>query len=82
MSPRPPPPTIRLPPEEEFALEEEVQATARSYTGIITEALRLRRAVLEALGIEAAGTEPGEIAEAVRKAIVVGQVRLKSAKKK
>lgn len=82
MSSLPPPPRLRLPREEELALEEEVQATARSRIGIITEALRLRRAVLVALGVEAVGTDPGEIAEAVRKAIEVGQVRLKSVKKR
>jgi translation initiation factor 1 (eIF-1/SUI1) len=82
MPPRPRLPSIHLPAEEELALEEEVQATARSHARIIIEALRLRRTVLEALGIEAAGTDPGEIAEAVRQAIAVGQIRLKLAKKK
>jgi len=64
---------IQLPRAEEQLLAEELAGSGRSDASIILEALRLRRAVLEALGIQSAGTQPGEIAELAAKAIKRGQ---------
>jgi uncharacterized membrane protein len=64
--------SIQLPEDEERELQEEMKATARSATSIVVEALRLRRVVLEALGIEAAGTDPAEVARAAKRALEAG----------
>jgi hypothetical protein len=46
------------------------------------EALRLRRVVLEALGIEAAGTNPAEVAKAAKRALDAGVRAIGTTKKK
>ena len=79
--PTEPPRSVRLPREEEQALAEEASASNRSATGIITEALRLRRSVLEALGVQAAGTEPSALATLVQKLIRMGMKAQQQAKK-
>jgi hypothetical protein len=73
--------SILLPKAEERELQEEMRATTRSAASIVTEALRLRRMVLEALGIESAGTNPVEVASAAKRALKAG-VRALSANKK
>lgn len=65
--------TILLPKDEAQLLSEEVAGSNRSESAIITEALRLRRVVLDALGIQEAGTEPGEIARIATKVIKRGR---------
>ena len=74
--------SIQLPEAEERELQEELKATKRSASSIITEALRLRRMVLEALGIEAAGTNPAEVASAAKHALEVGVRAIRAANKK
>lgn len=64
--------SIQLPEDEERELQEEIKATGRSATSIVVESLRLRRVVLEALGIEAAGTNPTEVARAAKRALEAG----------
>ena len=73
---------IQLPEAEERELQEEVKATQRSASSIVTEALRLRRTVLEALGIEAAGTNPAEVADAAKRALEAGVRAMRAANKK
>jgi hypothetical protein len=75
------PHSISLPPDEERELLEEIKATGRSANAIVLESLRLRRVVLEALGVETAGTEPGAVAQTAKKAIAAGQRLLKKPKK-
>lgn len=72
--------TIQLPADEEHELAEEVKATGRTINAIVLESLRLRRAVLEAMGVETAGTEPGVVAQTAKKAIEAGQRFLKKSK--
>ncbi len=74
--------SIHLPEAEERELQEEVKATNRSASSIVTEALRLRRIVLEALGIEAAGTNPAEVARATKRALEAGVRAMRAADKK
>jgi uncharacterized membrane protein len=74
--------TIHLSEEEERELQEEMKATRRSATSIVMEALRLRRVVLEALGIEAAGTNPAEVASAAKRALEAGVRVIGTTKKK
>jgi hypothetical protein len=76
-----PPHSIQLPDDEEHELLEEIKATGRSANAIVLESLRLRRAVLEALGVEMAGTEPGVVAQTAKKAIAAGQRHLKNPKR-
>lgn len=70
VQPKEPPRSIRLPRETEDKLREELSATGRSASSIITEALAIRRAALEVLGMEAGGVEsevlPDLVAECVR----------------
>jgi hypothetical protein len=73
--------SIQLPIEEERELLEEIKVTGRSANAIVLESLRLRRAVLEALGVETAGTEPGAVAQTAKRAIEAGQRLLKKSKK-
>lgn len=73
---------IHLPEAEERELQEEMKATNRSASSIVTEALRLRRMVLEVLGIEAAGTNPAEVAGAAKRALEAGVRALRAANKK
>jgi uncharacterized membrane protein len=73
---------IQLPEAEERELQEELKATKRSASSIVTEALRLRRTVLEALGIEAAGTNPAEVADAAKRALEAGVRAMRAANKK
>lgn len=70
--PKHPPRSIRLPKPEDDKLAEEVAATGRSFNGIITEALQIRRAALEALGLEAGGVGPEELAEFVAQCVRAG----------
>lgn len=70
--PKAPPRSIRLPREEERSLQEELNASGRAPSNIITEALRIRRAVLEALGIEAVGTDAGLIFSLVKDTLLAG----------
>jgi len=74
--------SIQLPEDEERELQEEMKATVRSATSIAVEALRLRRVVLEALGIEAAGTNPAEVAKAAKRALDAGVRAIGTTKKK
>ncbi|HVG61566.1 MAG TPA: hypothetical protein VNA24_23605 [Hyalangium sp.] len=74
--------SIQLPEDEERELQEEMKATVRSATSIAVEALRLRRVVLEALGIEAAGTNPTEVAKAAKRALDAGVRAIGTTKKK
>jgi hypothetical protein len=74
--------SIQLPEAEERELQEEMKASTRSASSIVTEALRLRRMILEALGIEAAGTEPAEVASAAKRALEVGVRAISAAKKR
>jgi uncharacterized membrane protein len=74
--------SIQLPEAEERELQEELRATTRSASSIVTEALRLRRMVLEALGIEAAGTDPAEVASAAKRALKAGVRALRAAQKR
>lgn len=74
--------SIQLPEDEERELQEEMKATVRSATSIVVEALRLRRVVLEALGIEAAGTNPAEVAKAAKRALDAGVRAIGTTKKK
>ena len=73
--------SIQLPEDEERELQEELKTTNRSANSIITEALRLRRMVLEALGIEAAGTNPAEVASAAKRALEAGVRAMRATKK-
>jgi DNA-binding NarL/FixJ family response regulator len=73
---------IQLPEAEERELQEELKATQRSASSIVMEALRLRRMVLEALGIEAAGTNPTEVANAAKRALEAGVRAIRAANKK
>jgi len=73
--------SIQLPEDEERELIEEIKATGRSAKAIVIESLRLRRVVLEALGVETAGTEPGAVAQTAKRAIEAGQRFLKKPKK-
>jgi uncharacterized membrane protein len=83
MNPPPEPArSIQLPEDEERELQEEMKATARSATSIVVEALRLRRVILEALGIEAAGTDPAEVASAAKRALEAGVRAIGTTKKK
>jgi len=79
--PENPPHNIQLPDDEERELLEEIKATGRSANAIVLESLRLRRVVLEALGVETAGTEPGVVAQTAKKAIEAGQRHLKKSRK-
>jgi hypothetical protein len=75
--PENPPHNFQLPDDEERELQEEIKATGRSVNAIVLESLRLRRVVLEAMGVETAGTEPGVVAQTAKKAIEAGQRFLK-----
>lgn len=83
MNPPPEPArSIQLPEDEDRELQEEMKATARSATSIVVEALRLRRMILEALGIEAAGTDPAKVARAAKRALEAGVRAVGTTKKK
>jgi hypothetical protein len=73
---------IQLPEAEERELQEEMKATTRSASSIVTEALRLRRMVLEAVGVEAAGTDPAEVASAAKRALEAGVRAIRAAQKR
>ncbi|WP_224248305.1 hypothetical protein [Hyalangium gracile] len=64
--------SIRLPREVELELQEEMTATDRSANSIVAEALRLRRAILEAMGVGGAGTEPSALADSATRLIKLG----------
>lgn len=72
-TPRPSPQTIRLPRGEEELLAQEMKSTGRSRTGIIVEALQIRRAALEVLGSERA--RPQTVAEVVAEQLKAGLKR-------
>jgi hypothetical protein len=74
--------SIQLPEAEDQELQEEMKASNRSPSSIVTEALRLRRMVLEALGIEAAGTDPAVVASAAKRALEAGVRAISAANKK
>lgn len=74
--------SIQLSEAENRELQEEVKATNRSASSIVTEALRLRRMVLEALGIEAAGTDPAEVCSTAKRALEDGVRASRAANKR
>jgi hypothetical protein len=61
-----------LPEDVGLLLCEELSVTGRPALNVVAEALRIRRAVLEGLGIDAAGTDPGKLLRLVTEAIELG----------
>ena len=61
-----------LPEDVGLLLGEELSATGRPALNVVTEALRIRQAVLEGLGVDAAGTDPGTLLKLVTEAIELG----------
>lgn len=57
--------TVHLPKTEVVELQEEISATGRSLDAIITEALRIRRGALEAIGIEIETTMATELSRLI-----------------
>lgn len=64
--------SIQLPKEEERELATEIASTGRTPASIITESLRIRRAVLEAAGVHTVGSEPEELPMILAKLIEAG----------
>jgi len=61
-----------LPEDVGLLLCEELNVTGRPALNVVAEARRIRRAVLEGLGIDAAGTDPGKLLGLVTEAIELG----------
>jgi hypothetical protein len=61
-----------LPEDVGLFLCEELSVSGRPALNVMAEALRIRRAVLEGLGIDAAGTDPGKLLKLVTEAIELG----------
>lgn len=61
-----------LPEDVGLLLREELSVTDRPALNVVVEALRIRRAVLKGLGVDAAGTDPGKLLKLVTEAIELG----------
>ncbi|HEX8706597.1 MAG TPA: hypothetical protein VF815_47630 [Myxococcaceae bacterium] len=61
-----------LPEDVGLLLSEELSVSDRPALNVVAEALRIRRAVLEGLGIDAAGTDPGKLLKLVTEAVELG----------